>query len=160
MFCMFPDSESEWKKGVASQTFIRKEITSYRIGTLDKLKESDFVLKSRVSFVLKTPFWIRIKLMSIFLLFLQLHLRTVGRWKYYVIAPKWDVCDKKNKRKNTKGIGINFVQKLFMGISVYSTIIIKITIIIFSFRNLKKEIYISTAIQRLNIARKEIPYLH
>ena len=34
MFCMFPDSKSEWKKGATGQSFIRKEITSYRIGTL------------------------------------------------------------------------------------------------------------------------------
>ena len=26
MFCMFPDSKSEWKKGATSQSFIRKEI--------------------------------------------------------------------------------------------------------------------------------------
>ena len=29
-----PDSKSEWKKGATGQSFIRKEITSYRIGTL------------------------------------------------------------------------------------------------------------------------------
>ena len=34
MFCMFPDSKSEWKKGATGQSFIRKEISSYRIGTL------------------------------------------------------------------------------------------------------------------------------
>ena len=34
MFCMFPDSKSEWKKWATGQSFIRKEITSYRIGTL------------------------------------------------------------------------------------------------------------------------------
>ena len=34
MFCMFPNSKSEWKKGATGQSFIRKEITSYRIGTL------------------------------------------------------------------------------------------------------------------------------
>ena len=34
MFCMFPDSKSEWKKGATGQSFIPKEITSYRIGTL------------------------------------------------------------------------------------------------------------------------------
>ena len=34
MFCMFPGSKSEWKKWATSQSFIRKEITSYRIGTL------------------------------------------------------------------------------------------------------------------------------
>ena len=34
MFCMFPDSKSEWKKGATGQSFIWKEITSYRIGTL------------------------------------------------------------------------------------------------------------------------------
>ena len=37
MFCMFPDSKSEWKKGASGQSFIRKEITTYRIGTLDYL---------------------------------------------------------------------------------------------------------------------------
>ena len=37
MFCMFPDSKSEWKKWATSQSFIRKEITSYRIGTLVSL---------------------------------------------------------------------------------------------------------------------------
>ena len=35
MFCMFPDSKSEWKKGATGQSFIRKEIATYRIGTLD-----------------------------------------------------------------------------------------------------------------------------
>ena len=35
MFCMFPDSKSEWKQGATGQSFIRKEITSYRIGTLE-----------------------------------------------------------------------------------------------------------------------------
>ena len=35
MFCMFPDSKSEWKKGATGQSFIRKEITTYRIGTLE-----------------------------------------------------------------------------------------------------------------------------
>ena len=34
MFCMFPDSQSEWKKGATGQSFIWKEITTYRIGTL------------------------------------------------------------------------------------------------------------------------------
>ena len=34
MFCMFPDSRSEWKKGATGQSFILKEITTYRIGTL------------------------------------------------------------------------------------------------------------------------------
>ena len=34
MFCMFPDSKSEWKKWATSQRFIRKEITTYTIGTL------------------------------------------------------------------------------------------------------------------------------
>ena len=34
MFCMFPDSKSEWKIGATGQSFIRKEITCYRIGTL------------------------------------------------------------------------------------------------------------------------------
>ena len=34
MFCMFPDSKSEWKKWTTGQSFIRKEITTYRIGTL------------------------------------------------------------------------------------------------------------------------------
>ena len=34
MFCIFPDSKSEWKKGATGQSFIRKEITSYRIGIL------------------------------------------------------------------------------------------------------------------------------
>ena len=34
MFCMFPDSKSEWKKWATGQSFIRKEITTYRIGTL------------------------------------------------------------------------------------------------------------------------------
>ena len=34
MFCMFPGSKSEWKKGATGQSFIRKKITSYRIGTL------------------------------------------------------------------------------------------------------------------------------
>ena len=37
MFCMFPDSKSEWKKWATGQSFIRKEITSYRIGTLNRL---------------------------------------------------------------------------------------------------------------------------
>ena len=34
MFCMFPDSKSEWKKWATGQSFIRKEIITYRIGTL------------------------------------------------------------------------------------------------------------------------------
>ena len=34
MFCMFPDSKSEWKKGATGQSFIWKEITTYRIATL------------------------------------------------------------------------------------------------------------------------------
>ena len=34
MFCMFPDSKSEWKKGANGQSFILKEITTCRIGTL------------------------------------------------------------------------------------------------------------------------------
>ena len=34
MFCMFPDSKSEWKKWATGQSFIRKEITTYRIGAL------------------------------------------------------------------------------------------------------------------------------
>ena len=34
MFCLFPDSKSLWKKWATGQSFIRKEITSYRIGTL------------------------------------------------------------------------------------------------------------------------------
>ena len=34
MFCMFPDSKSEWKKGATGQSFIRKEITTYKIGIL------------------------------------------------------------------------------------------------------------------------------
>ena len=34
MFCMFPDSKSEWKKWATGQSVIREEITSYRIGTL------------------------------------------------------------------------------------------------------------------------------
>ena len=34
MFCIFPDSKSEWKKGATGQSFIQKEIISYRIGTL------------------------------------------------------------------------------------------------------------------------------
>ena len=34
MFCMFPDSKSECKKWATGQSFIQKEITSYRIGTL------------------------------------------------------------------------------------------------------------------------------
>ena len=38
MFCMFPDSKSELKKwATTGQSFIRKEITSYRIGTLVQL---------------------------------------------------------------------------------------------------------------------------
>ena len=35
MFCMFPDSKSEWKKWATGQSFIRKENTTYRIGTLN-----------------------------------------------------------------------------------------------------------------------------
>ena len=34
MFSMFPDSKSEWKKGATGQSFIWKEITTYRIATL------------------------------------------------------------------------------------------------------------------------------
>ena len=41
MFCMFPDSKSEWKKGATGQSFIRKEITSYRIGTLACYREQN-----------------------------------------------------------------------------------------------------------------------
>ena len=37
MFCMFPDSKSEWKKWATAQSFIRKDITTYRIGTLVNL---------------------------------------------------------------------------------------------------------------------------
>ena len=36
MFCMFPDSKSEWKKWATGQSFIQKEITSYRISTLER----------------------------------------------------------------------------------------------------------------------------
>ena len=32
MFCMFPDSKNEWKKGETGQSLIQKEITTYRIG--------------------------------------------------------------------------------------------------------------------------------
>ena len=32
--CMFPDSKSEWKKWATCPSFIRKEITTCRIGTL------------------------------------------------------------------------------------------------------------------------------
>ena len=100
-------------------------------------KESDCVfhsgLKISLEFYIKDSFEYQNKSNKIFLLFHKLHLRTVGRRKYDVIAPKWDVCDKKDKRKNTEGIGINFVQERSMGISVYSTIIIKVTIIILSF---------------------------
>ena len=35
MFCLLPDSKSEQKKWATSQSFIRKEITTYRIGTLE-----------------------------------------------------------------------------------------------------------------------------
>ena len=44
MFCLFPDSKKEWKKGATGQSFIRKEITSYRIGTLEEiLKQIPFL---------------------------------------------------------------------------------------------------------------------
>ena len=34
MFCVIPDSKNEWKKWATCQSFIRKEITTYRISTL------------------------------------------------------------------------------------------------------------------------------
>ena len=43
MFCMFPDSKSDWKKGATAHSFIRKEITSYRIGTLNTFAHLFFV---------------------------------------------------------------------------------------------------------------------
>ena len=36
MFCMFPDSKSELKKWATGQSFIWKEITTYKIATLVK----------------------------------------------------------------------------------------------------------------------------
>ena len=35
MFCMSPDFKSEWKKMGNGPSFIRKEITTNRIGTLE-----------------------------------------------------------------------------------------------------------------------------
>ena len=46
MFCMFPNSKSEWKKWATGQSFIRKEITSYRIGTLAATNVQRYALKS------------------------------------------------------------------------------------------------------------------
>ena len=43
MFYMFADSKSEFKKWATSQSFIRKEITTYRIGTLNKTKTIFFI---------------------------------------------------------------------------------------------------------------------
>ena len=43
MFYMFPDSKSEWKKGETGQSFIWKEITSYRIGTLVGIVQNIFI---------------------------------------------------------------------------------------------------------------------
>ena len=50
MFCMFPDSKSEGKKGATGQSFIWKEITSYRIGTLVSYSKPPLVHK-RLIFV-------------------------------------------------------------------------------------------------------------
>ena len=48
MFCKFPDSKSEWKKGTTGQSFIQKEIASYRIGTLTNLLIYKVIINNRV----------------------------------------------------------------------------------------------------------------
>ena len=57
MFCMFPDSKSEWKKGATGQSFIQKGIASYRIGTLVPLQKLFCRLKNQF-------FWMQIIFLS------------------------------------------------------------------------------------------------
>ena len=59
MFCMFPDSKSEWKKWATGQSFIWNEITSYRIGTLvwvyQKYEKKSYTIKLKITYKKEFP---------------------------------------------------------------------------------------------------------
>ena len=56
MFCMFPNSKSEWKKEATGQIFIPKEITTCRIGTLAKQVEDRYITTLNSKKKIQNPF--------------------------------------------------------------------------------------------------------
>ena len=105
MFCIFPDSKSEWKKGATGQSFIRKEITTCRIGTLMELPfwRSDFI-----------AWWLRVHISKVtfrlwneFLLWAREQECTQLFFLYHFLFPIF--MEEKEENKNKKKMPDNWI---------------------------------------------------